>query len=229
MKRFFWFYRRFAGTIFFLWLFSQLAQKFVFAFALDLPLFSKIFLFFLLILVVWEIKMRWAVISQLIKNSFLKTRNEFMDRTRTTQKVIVSFSPRVLAGRIGTFLSLVLAGVVSFSRFFWIFIKILTAFIFQPAKIMVFVILGIFVYIFILDFSSGLVILFLTASWVYVIQQYRFNGKFSVAGSFIFLMICPLLLIFDEKLIAEKAAIWAYIFLSLGVIQIVWESRSVSD
>ena len=222
---FFWFYRRFTGTIFFLWLFSRLAKKFGFVFALDLSLFSRLFLFLFLILVAWEIRTRWSVISRLIKNPFLKIKNEFFIMTRTTQKEIVAFFPRVLTGRIGSFLALVLAITVSFFRLFWGFTKALIAFIFRPMNIMIFMILGIFANIFILDFTSGLIILFLTGSLVYVIRQYKFNGEFSVAGSLIFLTICPFLLIFKKEQMAEKAGIWAYIFLVIGVIQMAWESK----
>jgi len=35
--------------------------------------------------------------------------------------------------------------------------------------------------------------------------------------------MCPFLLIFKKNLIAEKAAVWAYMFLVVGVIQMMIE------
>lgn len=225
MKIFFWFYRRFIGTIFFLWLFLQLAKEFGFAFALDLSLFFKLLLILLLVLVVWEIRIRWLAISQLIKNSFYKTENEFIIMTRTIQKEIAAFSPEILAGRIGRIFALVLAVVVTFFCFFWGFLKVLIALIFQPLNVMLFMILGIFAYIFIFDFTSGLIILILIGSLIYVVRKFRFNGKFSLACSLIFLTMCPFLLILKKEQIAEKTAIWTYVFLVVGVVQTAWESR----
>jgi hypothetical protein len=51
----------------------------------------------------------------------------------------------------------------------------------------------------------------------------RFEGRVSVAGALIFLALCPFLLIFKKDPIAEKAAIWAYMFLVVGTIQMFVE------
>jgi len=78
---------------------------------------------------------------------------------------------------------------------------------------------GIFIDIFIFDPTWDLVILFLTGLWILVIWLYKFEGKVSLAGGLVFLSLCPFLLIFKKEAIAEKAAIWAYMFLVVGVVQ----------
>jgi hypothetical protein len=223
MRNFFWFYYRFTGTIFFLWLFLWLVRKLGFDFALDLPLFFRLFFFLFLILVVWEIRIRWSVISPLIKTSFLKIKNEFIFKTEATQKEIISSSPKILTGRIGSFLTLVLAIGISFFSFFWGFTKALIVFIFHPRIIIILMVLGILADIFVFSFTSGLIILLLTGFWVWIIHRYKLKGEFSVAGGLIFLTMCPFLLFSQKRPIAEKAAIWAYVFLAVGVIQMFIE------
>ena len=79
--------------------------------------------------------------------------------------------------------------------------------------------LGIFLDIFIFVPTRDLVILFLTGFWILSVWLYKFEGRVSVAGGLVFLVMCPFLLIFRKEPMAEKAAIWAYMFLVIGVFQ----------
>lgn len=83
--------------------------------------------------------------------------------------------------------------------------------------------MGILFDIFVSDFTSDLVILFFTGLWILGVWLYKFEGRVSVAGSLVFLSVCPFLLIFNKKPIAEKFAIWAYMFLLIGVVQLFVE------
>ncbi len=80
-------------------------------------------------------------------------------------------------------------------------------------------IVGVLVDIFIFRFTSDLVILGLTGMWIGAVIGWRLEGRFSILGALIFLTMCPFLLILKKDPIAEKAAIWAYMFLVVGVIQ----------
>lgn len=82
---------------------------------------------------------------------------------------------------------------------------------------------GIFIDVFFFDPTWDLVILFLTGSLVLSIWLYEFEGRVSVAGGLIFLTMCPFLLLLKKELIAEKAAIWAYMFLVVGIGQLFLE------
>lgn len=84
--------------------------------------------------------------------------------------------------------------------------------------------LGIFLDVFFLSFSSDLLILILTALWVLAVWLYKFDGRISVGIALGFLIICPILLVFKKEPIAEKAAIWVYMFLAIGVIQLFVEN-----
>jgi hypothetical protein len=89
--------------------------------------------------------------------------------------------------------------------------------------ILVFTGLGILFDIFIFNPTWDLVILFLTALWVLSVWLYKFEGRVSISGGLFFLILCPLLLIFGKESMAEKSAIWAYMFLVVGVVQLFVE------
>ena len=83
--------------------------------------------------------------------------------------------------------------------------------------------LGIFIDIFLFTPTADLVILFLTGLWVLTIWLYGFEGRVLIGGGLVFLIFCPFLLIFGKEQMAEKSAIWAYVFLVVGVIQsFIW-------
>ena len=79
--------------------------------------------------------------------------------------------------------------------------------------------LGLFFNIFISDSTSNLVILFLAGLWILVIRLYGYGGGVSVGMGLGFLMVCPFLLILEELAVAEKVAIWAFMFLLVGIGQ----------
>ena len=80
-------------------------------------------------------------------------------------------------------------------------------------------VIGILVDIFFLPFTSDLVILVFTLFWIGAVVGWKLEGRFSIFAALIFLILCPFLLIFKKDPLAEKAAIWAYMFLVVGVIQ----------
>lgn len=221
MRKIFSFYRRFLGTTFVLWLFLSTVGRLGFSFMVDLRLFSRVFFGIFLIYFVWEIINNRATIYSAIKGLFLKIKNEFNLRTETAQKNILSSFPKALTGKRGRFLVLILAVAVSSFSFLFSFIKILKRLIFNSVVLLLFLILGIFADIFIINYISYLAILLLTAALILTIHKYKLKGEFSAAGGLIFLTSCQFLLIFEKELIAEKVAIWVYVFLAVGIIQIV--------
>ena len=84
-------------------------------------------------------------------------------------------------------------------------------------------IFGILLDIFVLKFTSDLLILFLTGLWILSVCHFKFKGETSIGLALGFLILCPFLLIFKKGLIAEKSAIWAYMFLVVGVVELFVE------
>ncbi len=91
--------------------------------------------------------------------------------------------------------------------------------------LLAFTALGLFVDTFFFDFTSDLVILFFISLWIIAVWLFSFEGRVSVGVGLGFLVLCPFLLIFKAEFIAENAAVWAYMFLLMGVIQEVIEFR----
>jgi len=77
--------------------------------------------------------------------------------------------------------------------------------------------------IFVLKFTSDLLILFLTGLWILLVCLFKFKSDVSISLALGFLILCPFLLIFKKGLIAEKSAIWAYMFLVVGVVELFVE------
>ena len=91
--------------------------------------------------------------------------------------------------------------------------------------ILIFCGVGILFDIFFLKLTSDFLIFFLTGLWILAVKFYKFKGRVSVGVALGFLVLCPFLLILKKEAIAEKAAIWMYMFLVVGVIQMLIEVR----
>ncbi len=204
MKTYFSKYKKFLFNLFAIWLCLAILKIFKVDFGLNLFTFFKVLLFLTFVLVVFEVKMKWAEIRPIIKSLTLEA------KTKITEPLV----------QYPTSMSRVVHFFPLFFRYFWrgfkkysLFRDILLAFCF----------FGILFDIFLFEPLLNTVILALTGLWVWVIRLYKFEGRVSIAGALIFLTMCPFLLIFKKDLVAEKAAIWAYMFLVVGVIQMIIE------
>jgi hypothetical protein len=74
-----------------------------------------------------------------------------------------------------------------------------------------------------LKLSSNLVILFLSFYWILVAKFNKLKGKRSIEIALGLLILCPCFLILKKDAFAEKAAIWFYVFLVIGAVQMVIE------
>lgn len=88
---------------------------------------------------------------------------------------------------------------------------------------------GIFFDIFIFKLTSDFLIFLLLCLLIILIIRFKFKGRLSVGLALGFLILCPLLIIIKKELIAEKTAIWAYIFLAIGTIQLFLENSKDSN
>lgn len=89
--------------------------------------------------------------------------------------------------------------------------------------ILVFTGVGILFDIFVFKFTSDLLILLLTGLWILSIFHFKFKSKVSISLALGFLILCPFLLIFNKGIMAERVAIWVYMFLVVGVVQLFVE------
>lgn len=73
---------------------------------------------------------------------------------------------------------------------------------------------------------NDLTVMVICAIWILLTIAYRFSSKKSFLGALFFLSLCPLLLISGMQSVAEKAAIWAYMFMIIGTIHMLVEIKT---
>lgn len=201
MKRYFEKYKRFLGTIFLLWLFFWIAAKFGFRFAVEPFLLWRLVFFLGVIWVIGEIGVNWEIIGPLIKDFLTERRNEISPKAGNNQTKITAFN---FACRFtGNFLRKV---------------------IFSKTTVLLLAVVGVFLDVFVFKFTSDLIILSLVIFWIFSVWRFRLKGEISVSAALVFLALCPFLLICKKDPVAEKAAVWAYMFLVVGVIQVFIEN-----
>ena len=224
MKKLFFKYQTMLGTIFSLWLFLAIIKKLGFDFSVNISVFFRILLFLFVIWLVWLTKINWSQVYAVLKKTWENVKDNFIIETKETQKEIIRFSPSFLTGKIGSFLSFFLAFLFSLFLLPWqVLKKIFKEYVFNQITLIILVILGILIDIFVFKFTSDFIILFLTGLWVLSIYRFKFEGRVSIGFALFFLILCPFLLILGKEPIAEKVAIWAYMFLVVGVIQMFIE------
>ena len=198
------------GTIFSLWLFLAIIKKLGFDFSVNISVFFRILLFLFVIWLVWLTKINWSQVYAVLKKTWENVKDNFIIETKETQKGVIRFFP------IAFFFTLFLFPLK-------IFKKIFKEYVFNQITLIILVILGILIDIFVFKFTSDFIILFLTGLWVLSIYRFKFEGRVSIGFALFFLILCPFLLIFKKELIAEKSAIWAYMFLVVGVVELFIE------
>ena len=76
-----------------------------------------------------------------------------------------------------------------------------------------------------IDELSIYVELVLIAIWIWLIKLYRFDNSISYILGFFLLLICPLLIILGQDIIAQRVAVWVYFYLAIGTIEAFAEMR----
>ncbi len=197
-------YKKFLFNLLAIWLCLAILKIFKIDFGLNLFTFFKILLLLTFILIIFEVKKRWAEIRPLIKSFFLEAKGK-VDKS---------------LGQYPTFLSRVVHFFPLIFRLAWRGFKRYALF---KDILLAFCLFGILFDIFVFELSWDWFILFFTGLWAWSAKLHRFEGRVSIAGGLIFLIMCPFLLISQKEAIAEKAAVWAYMFLLVGVIQMIIE------
>ena len=79
--------------------------------------------------------------------------------------------------------------------------------------------------IFNLKNSYDIVLLSVASLWILIVHKHQFESKISAFIAIFILSMIPILTIFDSENYAEKASVWAYIFSSITVLQLLSEYR----
>lgn len=76
---------------------------------------------------------------------------------------------------------------------------------------------------------NDFIIIIICIIWSLLIFSYRYTSQKSFVSALFFMFICSLLLISLMEPSAEKAAVWAYMFLVVGTLHILTEQREEQD
>ena len=200
------FLKRILFSSLFLWIFLLFLSQYRLMIEIKISFFF--FLFLLLFLIIYLKQILIFLIFSLNEiNLFLKTVNEKIEIKRKGVFILFSlFFYQFLKFLLGLpkFLKFILG-----NYFFWLSVTAL----------------GIFLDIFVFKFTSDFIILFFTGLWILVVRHYKFEGRVSIGLALGFLILCPFLLILKQETVAEKASIWTYMFLVVGVVQEIWSLR----
>ncbi|MCX6732934.1 MAG: hypothetical protein NTV98_05335, partial [Candidatus Roizmanbacteria bacterium] len=91
---------------------------------------------------------------------------------------------------------------------------------------MIFIFLSIGVDIFIVRKYLELVIFVLSCLWIIGISAYQLKSHHSFKCALTFLILCPIFIFANMDWVAEKCAIWVYLFLTMGTIHAIIEIKS---
>ncbi|HUW22019.1 MAG TPA: hypothetical protein VMW41_05155 [Candidatus Bathyarchaeia archaeon] len=205
----------FFTVIFLLWT----AQLFGLNFGIDASVLNSFFWFLFFLLVISEIKSRWRLIHLALGRVLFGIKNNFLERRENLLRKMVDRDPERLTSKTGPVI-MTFATILAIFGGLW---QTLKSFILSKYNILAAVSLGIVLDILAFTFTSDWLILFLVCLWLLSIKRFKFTGIISVAGGLFFLFFCPFLLILKKESFAEKTAIWAYIFLAIGVAQMFVE------
>jgi len=83
--------------------------------------------------------------------------------------------------------------------------------------------------IFIIQLTNDTVYLVIIGLWIATLRAYKIDSRTTFILALILLIIPPIFLFLKDGATAEKAAIWAYIFLIAGVVQSLMELKSSKE
>jgi len=198
-----------------LWLVLAVAKLVHFDFNLKISILFKVFWLGSGVTTVLEFFKNWGFIRPKLKAFFQKIRNQYLVADQIVKQKLSHFPG-------------LLRSVVSFFRLPLVLIVILTpVFAGQSQRSDYFkygiLLLGgllIMKDIFTGQWGVEWQILVISALMVLIFKIQKTRGEVSFLAGIFFLALCPFLLIFNKVVMAERSALWAYIFLCLGSVRL---------
>ena len=221
-------HQRFLNSFLMVFSFLFVAKLVGFDFGLSLQVLAGFFWLLFIFFVSVETKKRWSVIHPFIQKKTSGVRTKFEERKAYHQQRIDDNTFGSLGTRKSQLISSVFIFLVTVSAIFdtiWHF----SINLIRNRKVVLITTLG-FIALDILFFktTTDLVVIFLAGLWILSAGRYHFKGNISVIGGLALLLLCPFLLIFKKVAVAEKSAIWAYVFLLFGFLKI-WKEEYEKD
>ncbi len=73
--------------------------------------------------------------------------------------------------------------------------------------------------------SSIVALIILLSAWVLLLKRNRLGSDTTFSLAIVFLLLCPVYLIFGNRDVAERCTDWVFFYLIVGGIQSIWESN----
>jgi len=157
-----------------------------------------------------------------IKAQKKRKEEEFFQRSRKIQKKIISLSG-LFSGNLGQDFALIIGWI--FSGLF-IIKETLRVLFFTKYHFLAFSLFGILFEIFYLEVSVDAILIILLIVWLTTVYLFKFKGEISIKIALVLLPFCPYFLSRKMNFLAEKVAVWVFLFLAVGVIQFVFEQNN---
>lgn len=212
---------KFLKVIFSLYFVLLAAKILGFNFGLDITFLSGIVFALSFLWLILEIQKNWVLVSSEASKLLKTVWGRYLTKAGQMKEEIHHHSPKLLGREVlGIFLPFTY--IVTGGLFFIFSLQrtMLSRKILCPLCILL-----IFHNIFFQFSSPEGVVLFLTIIWLIAVKVYKIPGKITFSLGLIFLSLCPLLRIFEKGERTDRAAIWTYVFLVAGVMQLAIETK----
>lgn len=203
----------------------RLAKFLGFDFALDLRYFFLIFLIPLSIFLVFEIFANRKIIKRYLESQASQKKTEVDLRAKKYQNGIIKRLPYLSRGLFCN-LTLFIGYLIAYS---FTFFKLLGETLFSRYLFLALAFFGILFEIIYLPVSIDSILIILILIWAITVYRFKLKGEFSIKVALILLPLCPFLLSRKQDFLAEKVAVWVFLFLVVGVLGMVWEGRKQID
>lgn len=216
MKEFSLFYKRFLGMVVVAFIILLVLEKIWLGSGIHTGTFLQAIALLCAYPVILEIKGRWSEIIMVGKRLTANFADKPLSQLRKSAVVYTESERKTVRGLISLFLA--------FFSFFW---KICWRALFY--SMLAVVVLGILGHVFIFSPQGSFYILMVLSFWIVPVWYFSLKAKVSVIAGLILLSMSPLFSIFKTELVANKVAIWAYIFLVMGTVQSLFECRRLLE
>lgn len=92
--------------------------------------------------------------------------------------------------------------------------------------VLVLFLICLFIDIFIIKAQLDSIVIFVTSLWIMVLIGYWSEARSNFFMAFVIFLLTPLFILINRNSVAEKMTIWAYMFLIVGAVQSVIETRN---
>lgn len=193
-------YQKILATLLLVFLFLFFIQLLGFSLGFSRFFLVNLSVLLVFILIAWEVKRRWPIITSMLKKIFVKNKLEKKNLALAIFLLLIKELRKLFKS-------------IFLSRYLFLVIMI-GAVIFNLRAV---------------GQTSSIFLAVMVFLWFLCAGIYRLQGKLLVAVGLLFLLTCSLYLVSEKETVAEKMAAWTYVFLAVGTLQNLRERKKESE